>query len=127
MTNAWKILLALTFARMTMGFQFQSVPALGFALTGEGGLSFAALGALTGAYLLPGAVVALLGGWLAHHLGAARVAFTGLALMSVGGFGLWFVYKTEKRLGRHVRRGKKSIHNPKSPKLSILENISETP
>lgn len=85
--TAWAILLALTFARMTMGFQFQSIPALGFALTGEGGMSFAALGALTGAYLVAGIVVALAGGWLGKTIGDARVALLGLVLMTLGGLG----------------------------------------
>lgn len=90
-TIAWKILAALTFARMTMGFQFQSIPALGFALVEEDSMSFAALGALSGAYLLPGLAVALAGGWLAFRVGAARVAFGGLALMTLGGFCGWWV------------------------------------
>ena len=91
MRKAWVILAALTFARMTMGFQFQSVPAVGFALAGEGGMSFAALGALSGAYLLPGIAVALAGGWLAQRVGAARVAFVGLALMTFGGLAGWWI------------------------------------
>ena len=98
MSEAWKILLALTFARMTMGFQFQSIPALASELTGPAGMSFAALGTLTGAYLLPGAVVALLGGWLALKVGASRIAFIGLALMSVGGIGVWWVTEFQAAL-----------------------------
>lgn len=105
MADAWKILLALTFARATMGFQFQSVPALGFALTEQNGMSFAALGALTGAYLLPGALVALLGGGVAQRIGTSRVAFCGLALMSVGGFGLWMANTYEASLFWRVLSG----------------------
>ncbi|MGA9251146.1 MAG: hypothetical protein WBV71_01730, partial [Roseobacter sp.] len=78
MSTAWKILLALTFARATMGVQFQSVPALSLYLTGDAGMSFIALGTLTGAYLLPGVVVALAGGWLSRSLGDAKSVLGGL-------------------------------------------------
>lgn len=98
MSKAWQILLALTFARMTMGAQFQAIPALAPWLTESGGLSFLALGTLAGAYLLPGAVVALLGGWLGQTVGDARVAFTGLALMTIGGFGGWWASSFEAAL-----------------------------
>lgn len=90
MSKAWTVLFALTFARMTMGFQFQAIPALGLVLTGEGGLSFAALGALTGVYLVAGTVVALAGGWLGEAIGDARIALAGLALMTIGGLGGWY-------------------------------------
>lgn len=88
-SDAWKILLVMTFARMTMGFQFQAVAALASDLTGPGGISFTALGVLAGVYLLPGAAVALIGGWLAQRVGAARVAFVGLGLMTIGGGAGW--------------------------------------
>lgn len=91
MSKAWTILLALTFSRMTMGFQFQSIPALADPLTASGEMSYAALGTLIGIYLLPGALVALAGGWLGARLGDARVASYGLALMALGGFGGWWV------------------------------------
>jgi cyanate permease len=90
MSNAWKILTALTLARLSMGFQFQTVPALASPLTAADNLSFAALGTLTGAYLIPGVAAALGGGWLGHKLGDIRTALWGLALMSAGGFGGWW-------------------------------------
>lgn len=68
-----------------MGVQFQSVPALSPYLTGEVGLGFIALGTLTGAYLLPGVVVALATGWLSRSLGDARCVLVGLMLMTLGG------------------------------------------
>jgi cyanate permease len=105
MSTAWKILLALTFARMTMGFQFQAIPALALPLTGDGGMSFAALGTLTGAYLLPGVLVALAGGWLGQRMGDARVAFTGLGLMTIGGFAGWWVQSFEAALISRLAAG----------------------
>jgi predicted MFS family arabinose efflux permease len=81
----WIILGVLTLARTAMGFQFQSIPAAAPQLTGEVGLSYALLGTLIGLYLLPGAAVALPGGWLGTRFGDKRVALFGLALMTAGG------------------------------------------
>jgi hypothetical protein len=46
-------------ARTTVGFQFQSVGAVGPFLVTDLGLSYAELGSLMGLYLLPGVVLAL--------------------------------------------------------------------
>lgn len=83
--RAWVILFVLTLARTAMGFQFQSVAAVGPLLTAEAAISFAALGTLMGFYLLPGAFVALPGGWLGRRFGDKRVVLAGLAMMTGGG------------------------------------------
>jgi MFS family permease len=83
--RAWVILIALTLARTAMGFQFQSIAAVGPLLTAEAAISFAALGTLMGIYLLPGAFVALPGGWLGRRFGDKRVVLAGLAMMTGGG------------------------------------------
>lgn len=83
--RAWVILFALTLARTAMGFQFQSVAAVGPLLTAEAAISYAALGTLMGFYLLPGAFVALPGGWLGRRFGDKRVVLAGLAMMTGGG------------------------------------------
>jgi MFS family permease len=83
--RAGVILLALTLARTAMGFQFQSVAAVGPLLTAEAGISYAALGTLMGVYLLPGAFFALPGGWLGRRFGDKRVTLAGLAMMTGGG------------------------------------------
>ncbi|MEJ2016327.1 MAG: MFS transporter [Limibacillus sp.] len=98
MSTAWKILAALTLARLSMGFQFQSIPALTAPLISEQGLSFAAIGTLTGAYLLPGVAAALAGGWLGQKVGDSRTALWGLALMSLGGVGGWWAASFEVAL-----------------------------
>lgn len=85
MARHWVILGVLTLARTAMGFQFQSIPAAAPQLTGEVGLSYALLGTLIGLYLLPGAAVALPGGWLGTRFGDKRVVLFGLALMTAGG------------------------------------------
>ncbi len=81
----WKVLAALTVARMAMGVQFQSVAAVGDALRMEAGLGHAALGALIGLYLLPGIALAIPGGWIGRRIGDAPALALGLALMVAGG------------------------------------------
>lgn len=88
MARRWIILATLTLARTAMGFQFQSVPAVAPHLTGGFGMSYAVLGTLIGLYLLPGAAVAIPGGWLGQRFGDKRMVLVGLALMTVGGVAL---------------------------------------
>lgn len=83
----WRILGALTFARTSIGFQFQSVAPLATLVSGELGLDNTELGWLIGLYLLPGVVIALPGGLLGARYGDKRMTLLGLALM-VGG-GIW--------------------------------------
>jgi MFS family permease len=85
MARRWFILAALTLARTTMGFQFQSIPAVSHHLTDELGMSYAALGTLIGLYLFPGIAFALPGGWLGQRFGDKRVVLLGLGLMALGG------------------------------------------
>jgi len=85
MQRLWLILAALTLARTTMGFQFQSVAAVGPLLTSNSVITHAELGALIGVYLLPGALFAIPGGWLGKRFGDKRVVLTGLAMMTLGG------------------------------------------
>ena len=85
MTNRCLILAALTFARTVMGFQFQSVAAVGPMLIGDFHIGYAALGTIIGLYLIPGAAVAIPGGVLAQRFGDKRVACAGLTAMVVGG------------------------------------------
>ncbi len=85
MPNRWLILSVLTLARVTMGFQFQSLAAVGSALTTETAITYTALGALVGIYLLPGAFFAIPSGWLGKRFGDKRLVLIGLAMMTCGG------------------------------------------
>ena len=85
MKRLWQILAILTLARTTMGFQFQSVAAVGPVLTSRAIISYTELGVLIGIYLLPGALFALPGGWLGKRFGDKRVVLVGLAMMTLGG------------------------------------------
>ena len=69
MGNRWAVLAFVTVARTAMGFQFQSVAAVGPFLVADLGLSYAELGTLIGLYLMPGAFLALPGGLLGARFG----------------------------------------------------------
>jgi len=84
----WRILAGLTFARTSMGFQFQSIAPLAPFVSGELRLDHTQLGWLIGLYLLPGALIALPGGLLGARYGDKRVTLLGLALMTGGGIWL---------------------------------------
>ena len=68
-----------------MGFQFQSVAAVGPLLTTGAIITNTELGALIGIYLLPGTLFAIPGGCLGKRLGDKRGVLTGMAMMTLGG------------------------------------------
>jgi predicted MFS family arabinose efflux permease len=82
--NRWGILAVLFFARTAMGFQFQSVAAVSPLLVEHLALDFALLGALIGAWMLPGVALAIPGGLLGQRFGDKPVVIAGLALMVLG-------------------------------------------
>jgi MFS family permease len=92
MSHRWQILAALTFARTSLGFQFQSVAALAPFVSADLSLDRTQFGWLVGIYLLPGIVIALPGGLLGARYGDKRIALIGLALMTGGG--LWLANAT---------------------------------
>ena len=75
---------ALCLARAAFGFQFQTVANMGPELSAQFGLDYTALGALVGAYMLPGIVAALPEGVLGRRFGERPIVGAGLALMAVG-------------------------------------------
>jgi MFS family permease len=85
MANRWGILAVLFAVRATMGFQFQSVPAVAPLLSRDFGVGLADIGLLIGLYLAPGIVVALPGGAIGRKLGDKSVVVFGLMLMMTGG------------------------------------------
>ncbi len=84
--RAWAILVALTLGRIAFGYQFQTVATLGPDLVPLFHLTYAAFGALIGAYMLLGAFVALPLGMLGRWFGDRLVLGVGLALMVAGPF-----------------------------------------
>jgi predicted MFS family arabinose efflux permease len=80
----WIALAALTFARVTMGLQFQSVGAVSPLLVERLAIGNAELGILIGLFSLPGVVLALPGGLLGRVVGDRRLVLVGLLLMTLG-------------------------------------------
>ena len=105
MTSAWKILIILTLTRMTMGFQFQSIAALGDWLTVTGLSGEAELGLLIGIYLLPGAFLAVPGAWLGCRFGEKRIVMIGLVMMIVGGMVSVFIEEYRVLLAARLLSG----------------------
>lgn len=87
----WIILAILFAARAATGFQFQSVGSVSNMLIQDLGLSYAQIGLLLGAYLLPGIVVAFPAGVLGQRVGAKSLGLAGLALMTLSGLVLGHV------------------------------------
>ena len=86
--NRWGFLALLSFIRIAMGVQFQSVGTAGPAIRADLGLDYASLGALTGSYLVLGTFFALPAGFLSARYGDRRLLLTGLALMTASGVGI---------------------------------------
>lgn len=80
----WVMLLVLFIARTAMGFQFQSVASVSPLLVRDLAIDLALFGSLIGAWMLPGAVMAIPGGMLGGRFGDKRVALFGLVLMVIG-------------------------------------------
>jgi MFS family permease len=78
------MLLVLFIARTAMGFQFQSVASVSPLLVRDLAIDLALFGSLIGAWMLPGAVMAIPGGMLGGRFGDKRVALFGLVLMVIG-------------------------------------------
>ncbi|WP_161600948.1 MFS transporter [Teichococcus oryzae] len=85
MDGRWKALAVLATARLSLGFQFQSIASVSTRLIEDLGLAYVDLGFLIGLYVLPGVILALPGGALGQRFGDKRVVMTGLALMTGGG------------------------------------------
>jgi predicted MFS family arabinose efflux permease len=81
----WSALAILTIARVSLGFQFQSLAILFPWLRPDFSLSYADLGVLMGLYMSPGIVLAIVGGLLGRRFGDKRMVCIGLALMTLGG------------------------------------------
>ena len=78
------MLVVLFVARTAMGFQFQSVASVSPLLVRDLAIDLALFGSLIGAWMLPGAVMAIPSGMLGGRFGDKRVALFGLLLMVIG-------------------------------------------
>jgi MFS family permease len=80
-------MLAVVFvARLSLGYQFQSIGSVTPLIVRDLGLSYAQVGWLIGLYSLPGVLLAFPAGLLGRRFGERPVALAGLALMVAGAF-----------------------------------------
>jgi len=84
-TNRWVMLGVLFIARVTMGFQFQSIASLSPLMVNEFGIGVADLGILIGLYVSPGIFFALPGGTVGRIFGDKKVVTAAMVLMLLGG------------------------------------------
>lgn len=82
LTNRWAVLALLSFARISMGLTFQSVPAVAPFLMADLGINYAQLGWLIGLPMLPGPFVVLPGGLLGTRFGDRAIILTALAFLT---------------------------------------------
>jgi predicted MFS family arabinose efflux permease len=85
MDARWLALTVLTIARVSLGFQFQSLASVSPLLRQDFGISYADVGFLIGLYMSPGIFLAVPGGMLGQRFGDKRMVCFGLALMTLGG------------------------------------------
>lgn len=83
--NRWVILVVLFLVRFALGYQFQAAGSVGPMLVRDLGIDWADLGMLVGAFMLPGLVVTVPGGFLGQCFGDKRIVLLGIALMAAGG------------------------------------------
>ncbi len=83
--NRWVILGVLFLVRFALGYQFQAAGSVGPILVRDLGIDWADVGALVGAFMLPGLVVAIPGGLLGQRFGDKRIVLLGIGLMTAGG------------------------------------------
>jgi predicted MFS family arabinose efflux permease len=84
LSNRWFILSVLFLARISMGYQFQSIGSVSPSLIKEFAIEYAAIGTLIGLQSLPGLFLSLPSGILGNRFGDKRVVLWGLALMTAG-------------------------------------------
>jgi predicted MFS family arabinose efflux permease len=83
--NRWLALAVIFIVRFALGFQFQSAGSIAPFLVRDFGIDFVQVGTLVGLYLLPGAFIAIPGGFFGRRFGDKRVVVGAIILMIVGG------------------------------------------
>lgn len=84
LSNRWFILSVLFLARISMGYQFQSIGSVSPSLIKEFASEYAAIGTLIGLQSLPGLLLSLPSGILGNRFGDKRAVLWGLLLMTAG-------------------------------------------
>lgn len=84
LSNLWAVLALLFFVRISIGFQFQSVPPLAPQLIAEWGIGYTEIGWLIGVFQFAGIALALPSGLVGQRFGDRPVIVAGLVLMTAG-------------------------------------------
>lgn len=84
MEDRWKALAVLTVARVSLGFQVQSVGSVSPVLLADLGLDFTDLGTLIGLYFLPGIALTIPAGMFGRWFGDKRMVLLSLVVMAAG-------------------------------------------
>ncbi|MEM9582159.1 MAG: MFS transporter [Pseudomonadota bacterium] len=82
----WRILALLFFARIGLGFQFQTLASVGDGLVLAFGLDYAGVGLLVGLFMAPGLFLALPAGYLGRLIADREMVVLGLVALALGGF-----------------------------------------
>lgn len=81
----WWMLALLFFARIALGFQFQTVASVGGDLVTVFGIDYSDVGFLIGLFMVPGLVLALPAGAMGRYVSDRGLAFAGLSALALGG------------------------------------------
>ncbi|MEX0280723.1 MAG: CynX/NimT family MFS transporter [Arenibacterium sp.] len=81
----WRILALLFFARIGLGFQFQTMASVGDGLVVAFGLDYAGVGLLIGLFMAPGLLLALPAGALGRLIADRDMVVLGLGALALGG------------------------------------------
>lgn len=85
MANRWRILILLFFARIGLGFQFQTMGSVASELVGELGLNYTEIGSLIGLFMVPGIILALPAGFAGRFMSDRFIVGFGLLALAAGG------------------------------------------
>jgi len=85
MANRWRILFLLFFARIGLGFQFQTMGSVASELVEELGLNYAEIGSLIGFFMVPGIILALPAGFAGRFMSDRFIVGLGLLALACGG------------------------------------------
>ncbi|MET1413298.1 MFS transporter [Roseibium sp. HPY-6] len=81
----WRMLALLFFARIGLGFQFQTAVSVGDDLVTVFGIDFSEVGILIGLFMVPGLFLALPAGMSGRYASDRVLAFAGLGALALGG------------------------------------------
>jgi MFS family permease len=85
MTNRWHILFLLFFARIGLGFQFQTMGSVASELVAEQDLNYTEIGSLIGFFMAPGIILALPAGFAGRFMSDRYIVGLGLLALAAGG------------------------------------------